>query len=89
MFLHNGVDPVQPIAGETSLHLEKKLYHFVSLDAAQSDAAYRTPDTYVTKYGPMWGYRWAKERNVKVEGSLESEPPNWISLYGNAKASHQ
>ena len=63
---------------------EEKQYKFVSLDAAQSDAAYRTPDTYITKYGPMWGYRWAKERNVKVNGSLEPDPPKWILEYGKA-----
>jgi peptidoglycan/xylan/chitin deacetylase (PgdA/CDA1 family) len=63
---------------------EEKWYRFVSLDAAQSDAAYRTPDAYITKYGPMWGYRWAKERNVKVNGSLEPDPPKWILEYGKA-----
>ncbi|MCU1272737.1 MAG: hypothetical protein JWO48_168 [Bryobacterales bacterium] len=65
---------------------EKKQYKFVSLDAAQSDSAYRTPDTYITKYGPMWGYRWAKERNVKVNGSLEPDPPKWILEYGKSSA---
>jgi len=57
---------------------EAQNYKFVSLGAAQSDAAYQTPDTYVTKYGPMWGYRWAKERNVKVDGRLEPDPPQWV-----------
>ena len=57
---------------------EEKHYHFVSLAEAQADAAYRTPDTYVTKFGPMWGYRWANERKVKVNGSLEPDPPKWI-----------
>jgi hypothetical protein len=56
-------------------------YRFVSLDWAQADAAYRTPDTYITKFGPMWGYRWAAERNVKVNGSLEPGPPRWILEY--------
>jgi len=65
---------------------EEKNYHFVSLDAAQTDAAYRTPETYITKFGPMWGYRWARERNVKVNGSLEPEPPKWILQYGKAGA---
>jgi peptidoglycan/xylan/chitin deacetylase (PgdA/CDA1 family) len=60
---------------------EGKHYTFVTLDAAQSDAAYGTPDTFVSSYGPMWGYRWAKERNVAVNGNLESEPPAWISQY--------
>jgi peptidoglycan-N-acetylglucosamine deacetylase len=57
---------------------EKKRYKFVSLGTALSDAAFQTPDTYITKYGPMWGYRWAKERGVKVDGKLESDPPEWI-----------
>jgi hypothetical protein len=61
---------------------EEKHYRFVSLAAAPADPAYRTPDTYVTKYGPMWGYRWAQERQVKVNGSLEPDPPKWIIEYG-------
>src|SRR5260370_26269237 len=56
---------------------EEKRFRFVSLDTAQADAAYRTPETFITKFGPMWGYRWANERNVKVNGSLEPDPPKW------------
>jgi peptidoglycan/xylan/chitin deacetylase (PgdA/CDA1 family) len=56
-------------------------YRFVTLKAAQSDAAYQIPDTYITKFGPMWGYRWAAERNVKYDGSLEPDPPIWIVAY--------
>jgi peptidoglycan/xylan/chitin deacetylase (PgdA/CDA1 family) len=63
---------------------EEKRYRFVSLDQAQHDASYQTPETYITKFGPMWGYRWAKERNIKVNGSLESDPPKWIVDYGKA-----
>src|SRR5882724_11222955 len=61
---------------------EKKQYKFVSLDRAQSDRAYQTPATYTTKYGPMWGYRWAGERGVKVNGRLEPEPPERVLQYG-------
>jgi peptidoglycan/xylan/chitin deacetylase (PgdA/CDA1 family) len=61
---------------------EQKHYRFVSLDDALPDPAYRTPDTYVTSYGPMWGYRWAAERGVKVNGRLEPEPPDWVLQYG-------
>ncbi len=61
---------------------EEKKYRFVSLEAAQSDPAYRVPDTFATKFGPMWGYRWAKELGIEVDGSLESEPPAWIAQYG-------
>jgi peptidoglycan/xylan/chitin deacetylase (PgdA/CDA1 family) len=61
---------------------EKKHYRFVSLSQAQADPAYQIPDTYITKYGPMWGYRWAAERGLKVNGRLEPEPPDWIVHYG-------
>ena len=57
---------------------ERKHYRFVSLEEALADSAYRAPDTYVTQYGPMWGYRWAAERGVKVDGRREPEPPDWI-----------
>lgn len=62
---------------------EKKQYRFVLLAQAQSDAAYQTPDTYITRFGPMWGYRWAAVRKIKVNGALEPDPPNWIAEYGN------
>ena len=63
---------------------EQKQYRFVTLDEAQSDPAYRTPDTFITKYGPMWGYRWARELGVEVNGKLEPEPPEWILNYSKA-----
>ena len=59
-----------------------KRYRFVTLDEAQSDPAYSTPDTFITSFGPMWGYRWAAERHVKVNGTLEPDPPAWILKYG-------
>lgn len=61
---------------------EDKQYRFVTLDGAQSDPAYRTSDTFITSFGPMWGYRWAAERHVKVNGTLEPDPPAWILKYG-------
>lgn len=61
---------------------EKRQYRWVSLSNAESDPAYKTPETFITKYGPMWGYRWAKERGVTVDGSLEPDPPKWITDYG-------
>jgi peptidoglycan/xylan/chitin deacetylase (PgdA/CDA1 family) len=61
---------------------EKKRFRWVSLSDAEADLVYHNPDTFITKFGPMWGYRWAKERNVKVDGSLEQEPPKWIVDYG-------
>ncbi|MBV8843969.1 MAG: hypothetical protein JO307_14265 [Bryobacterales bacterium] len=65
---------------------EQKKYRFVSLDAAQSDSAYHASETYITKFDPMWGYRWANQRNVKVNGRLEPDPPKWITEYGKGGA---
>ena len=60
---------------------EKAGYQFVTLHQAQSDEAYKTPETHFTPYGWMWGYRWAKTLNVKVDGSKEPEVPQWIEGY--------
>ena len=57
---------------------EAKKYTFVSLSSAESDKAYSIPDTFITRYGPMWGYRWAKELSVHVDGKQEPEPPQWV-----------
>jgi peptidoglycan/xylan/chitin deacetylase (PgdA/CDA1 family) len=65
---------------------ESRGYKWISLAEAERDPVYQAPDTVVTKYGPMWGYRWAQERGKKVDGSKEPEPPAWIAAYGNAPA---
>jgi peptidoglycan/xylan/chitin deacetylase (PgdA/CDA1 family) len=59
---------------------QQRGYRFVTLEALQ-DPAYATPETYITKLGFMWGYRWAKELSVKVNGRDEPEPPAWIDRY--------
>jgi hypothetical protein len=56
-------------------------YRFVSLQEAQSDLAYQTPDTFISEYGPMWGYRWARELKILVDGRQEPEVPDWIAKY--------
>jgi hypothetical protein len=63
----------------------RKNYKFVSLATAQSDAAYSIKDTFITQYGWMWGYRWAKELNVQVNGRLEPEPPRWVLSSAESK----
>ena len=60
---------------------EAKRYRYITLGQAQADPAYRTPEA-VTRFGPMWGYRWAEARGVKVNGKLEPEPPQWVLDYG-------
>lgn len=56
-------------------------YRFVSLAQAQADPAYASPPRGHTRFGPMWGYRWARDRGVHVDGRLEAEPPGWIAQY--------
>jgi peptidoglycan/xylan/chitin deacetylase (PgdA/CDA1 family) len=60
---------------------EQTHYRFVTLDQAQSDPAYTTPDP-ASKFGEMWGYRSAKQLGIKVNSRLETEPPAWILRYG-------
>ncbi|MEO6718441.1 MAG: polysaccharide deacetylase family protein [Novosphingobium sp.] len=56
-------------------------FQFVSLSDAQADDAYRISPTITTRFGPMWGYRWARERAVRIDGSKESEPPEWLQKF--------
>jgi peptidoglycan/xylan/chitin deacetylase (PgdA/CDA1 family) len=60
-------------------------YRFVSLAEAQSDPAYAEPPETATRFGPMWGYRWARDRGITVDGRLEQEPPEWVSDYAEGK----
>jgi peptidoglycan/xylan/chitin deacetylase (PgdA/CDA1 family) len=68
---------------------EQRWYRFVSLEEAVTDPAYAAPETYITKYGPMWGYRWAHEKNVKVNAHNEPDPPIWISQYVKSHQARQ
>src|SRR3989442_12549228 len=61
---------------------ERRQFRFVSLADAQSDNAYQTSDTFRTKAGPMWGYRWARSLAIRIDGRLEPEPAPWVSAYG-------
>jgi peptidoglycan/xylan/chitin deacetylase (PgdA/CDA1 family) len=61
---------------------EKRGYTFVDLATAEKDPVYQAPEKDITKYGPMWGYRWARERGVSVKGNFELEPDKWIAEYG-------
>ncbi|PLP58099.1 hypothetical protein CYK37_18080 [Mesorhizobium loti] len=63
---------------------EEAGYRFITLETAQADPAYQQPLTIATKFGPMWGYRWARQYNVKVNGSAEKEPPDWVVKYGES-----
>ena len=60
-------------------------YRFVSLAEAQADPAYAEPPETATRFGPMWSYRWARDRGITVDGRLEQEPPEWVSDYAEGK----
>jgi peptidoglycan/xylan/chitin deacetylase (PgdA/CDA1 family) len=80
MLLHDNqlnADTVSDIIGL----FEQRGYRFVTLTEALQDPAYATPETFITKFGPMWGYRWASELNVKVNWNDEPDPPTWINQY--------
>lgn len=60
--------------------LAKRGYQFISLDEAMSDSAYQTKDTFVTKFGPSWLWRWSQSMGIKpnIDGSEDPEPPQWV-----------
>ena len=82
MLLHDSLLNADSIDQLLGLFRERG-YRFVTLAAAQRDPAYTRPATYVTRYGMMWGYRWARERNLRPLGLHETDPPDWITRYAN------
>lgn len=88
MLLHDNRLNAELIADILTL-FERKRYRFISLRQAESDPAYSILETYITPYGPMWGYRWAKELNVQVNGHLEPEPPQWVVELAGLQQPHR
>lgn len=80
MLLHDTPLNADTIEAVIALFSERG-YRFVTLSEALKDPAYAVPETYITKFGPMWGYRWAKELGVQVSGRDEPDPPAWIGQY--------
>lgn len=80
MLLHDSPLNADTIQSVISL-FKTRGYRFVTLSQALKDPAYAVPETYITQYGPMWGYRWARELHVKVDGRDEPNPPAWIGQY--------
>lgn len=83
MLLHDNQLNADTVSGIVAL-FQQRGYRFVTLAEVLQHPAYATPETYVTKLGPMWGYRWARELNVKVNGRNEPDPPAWIKEYVKA-----
>jgi len=57
---------------------ESRGYSFVSLDLAMKDPAYQTKDTYVTKMGPTWLWRWMKSKGMNLSFAADPDPPQWV-----------
>lgn len=57
---------------------EQRGYHFIALDGAMADPAYRTRDTLVTAFGPTWLWRWTKSQGLDVSFAADPEPPAWV-----------
>lgn len=53
-------------------------YTFISLDEALRDAAYRTPDRYVGRFGPSWLHRWRVGLGLPSRLRDEPDPPQWV-----------
>ena len=85
MLLHINRINAETLDAQLAL-FRKAGYRFVSLAEAQADPAYAQPPRLATRFGPMWGYRWARDRGVRVNGSLEEEPPAWVAEYGDANS---
>jgi peptidoglycan/xylan/chitin deacetylase (PgdA/CDA1 family) len=83
MLLHVNLINAETLDAQLAL-FRKAGYSFVSLATAQSDPVYAEAPSLPTRFGPMWGYRWARDRGVRVDGSLEEEPPTWVAEYGDA-----
>jgi peptidoglycan/xylan/chitin deacetylase (PgdA/CDA1 family) len=64
---------------------EARGYTFVTLDAVMADPAYQTKDTYVTKFGPTWLFRWMKSKGMNVDFEGDRDPPRWVMDLYNAK----
>jgi peptidoglycan/xylan/chitin deacetylase (PgdA/CDA1 family) len=60
------------------VELESRGYLYTSLTEAMQHPAYRTRDTYVTRAGPSWLWRWTNSLDLDVSFRGDPEPPAWI-----------
>ena len=53
-------------------------YRFVTFDEAMSEPTYQMKDTYVTRAGPSWLWRWMNSKGLKASFKDDPEPPQWV-----------
>jgi hypothetical protein len=59
----------QGVSWFTDIRLfEERAHRSATLAQAQGDPAFRTKDALITRFGPIWGYRWALARVTSVPG---------------------
>ena len=64
--------------------LAQRGYTFVTLDKVMADPAYQTKDTFVTKFGPSWLFRWSKSKGMELSFEGDPDPPKWVmDLYNS------
>jgi len=70
---------------EVLTKFEARGYTFVTLDAVMADPAYQTKDSYVSKFGPTWLFRWMKSKGMDIDFGADPEVPKWVMDLYNAK----
>ncbi len=85
MLLHDS--PLNAASIEQVIALfQARGYRLITLAEALEDPVYAIPETKVTAFGPMWGYRWSWEKNAKADGRKEPDPPGWVEKYAKEGA---
>lgn len=77
LLLHSN-DITADCLDEMLRRFEARGYKFVTLDKVMADPAYQTKDTYVTKFGPSWLFRWSKSKGMDVDFRGDPDPPKWV-----------
>lgn len=58
--------------------LQKRGYHFITLEQALTDKAYQSKEEYVGKHGISWLYRWLISQGKQPNYKAEPDPPDFI-----------
>ena len=79
IFLIHTNDITADCLDEMLRKFKERGYTFVTLDQAMADPAYQTPNTFITRHGPTWLFRWAKSEGKNLDFSGDPDPPKWVT----------